>query len=487
MLKGKTVLTTVLFTILFSSYIFGQCPTSTDPTIHVVQKGETYYGISKSYGLSVQQLYDLNGLNANSILKICQELRVAKPQPPVVKENLEELPTEQQETQNPENPPLEEEVLEEKVSEEVVEDYGNDGKPFEEYFKQKGKTHIVQPGETIENIARLYGYTNEYFRELNNLGKSDKASPGQVLKSTNCDCPDVPSFKDDNSGYKAPKAIPDTPQGNQQQNDTGMAEETMEEEIVESNVTEEISTKEEEEVEDQENEQEIVEEAGVQLVETTDDLVEEEIPVEEKVENEKEEKVMEAPRPILRQLENNYQASSGQPRTDEDAMMESALVIEINQLRTNPVGYSDILSVYLDQVESSLDNQSLTDARELVTTLNQMPPLTPLEPKDCLFEAAKAHGKDQVARGFAEHIGSNGSWPWDRVTKACPEMSTGSENLVDETLDPREAVLFMLVDEGNIYRPNRKNLLREDWKYVAVYKAGKVGGVPDNWVITFGK
>ncbi|MEZ4949349.1 MAG: LysM peptidoglycan-binding domain-containing protein, partial [Saprospiraceae bacterium] len=399
------------------------------------------------------------------------------------------------ELQSSENPPKEEEIVEEQVDEEVMEDFGSGGKPFEEYFKQKGKTHIVQPGETIDNIARLYGYTNEYFREFNNLGKADKASPGQVLKSTNCSCPDVPSFNDDNSGYKAPKSAPETPiqqetpQEKQSEEATGMAEETLEEELIDSVVEEEIPTlKDEVELKDENNEEEIAEEAGVQLVETTDDLLIEEAPLqEEKKEEAKEETVMEAPRPILRQLENKYQSGSSQPRTDEDAMMESDLVIEINQLRTNPVGYSDILSVYLDQVASSLDNQSLEDARELVKTLNQMTPLGPLEPKDCLFEAAKVHGKDQVTRGFAEHIGSNGSWPWDRVAEACPDMSTGSENLVDETLDPREAVLFMLVDEGNIYRPNRNNLLREDWKYIAAYKAGTVGGVPDNWVITFGK
>jgi len=43
--------------------------------IHVVKKGETLYSISKSYGLSVQDLKSRNNLSSN-LIKIGQELTI---------------------------------------------------------------------------------------------------------------------------------------------------------------------------------------------------------------------------------------------------------------------------------------------------------------------------------------------------------------------------------------------------------------------------
>ncbi|MBR1722361.1 MAG: LysM peptidoglycan-binding domain-containing protein, partial [Treponema sp.] len=44
--------------------------------LYVVQKGETWFGISKKYGISVAELQKLNGLGSEASLKVGQKLKV---------------------------------------------------------------------------------------------------------------------------------------------------------------------------------------------------------------------------------------------------------------------------------------------------------------------------------------------------------------------------------------------------------------------------
>lgn len=468
---GNKLILLPFFFLCFVSFTDAQCPPNDDPDIHVVQKGETFYGISRMYALSLEELYALNGLNENAILKICQELKVKK----------NSKPTPQPSTTTEPSPKTASAIKievdtvknrKEKQASSPTPAINENAKSFGEYIRQKGKTHIVQPGEKLALIARLYGYTEEFFRDFNQIGPSETVVPGRELKSTHCDCPtdDIPDFNEGEPDLPVPEPSPDTTPENKEKKAPAPEAQSLQEPTINEKEQDQIDLPEPEAPTEEE-----LPEGG---------LVIEDAP---KTTEKEEKEVMEAPKPVLRQLEDSRPRPKAKDRTEEDSMQESALVIEINNLRTNPVGYADILSKHLDRVEASLDNKTLSEARELVTKLKSMGPLQPLRPNDCLFTVAKHHGLDEQQRGFAEHIGSDGSWPWDRVTNKCPELRDGSENLLAEKVDPREAVLHMLVDEGNVYRPNRKNLLRPDWKLIGVFKVGEVGGVPDNWVITFGK
>ena len=44
--------------------------------IHIVQKGETLYSISKSYGVSLDELCSINGIKNSSMVKVGQKLIV---------------------------------------------------------------------------------------------------------------------------------------------------------------------------------------------------------------------------------------------------------------------------------------------------------------------------------------------------------------------------------------------------------------------------
>lgn len=71
--------------ILFLSILFLTVCFSFAGT-HAVEKGETYYSISRKYGISVEQLCAVNNLTVNDVLKVGQKLSI--PEKNVEKKNL---------------------------------------------------------------------------------------------------------------------------------------------------------------------------------------------------------------------------------------------------------------------------------------------------------------------------------------------------------------------------------------------------------------
>ena len=143
-----------------------QCPPQTIPGSHQVQKGETLYKIAKMHQVKVDELRAWNRLPGD-ILSLCQELIVKAP----------------------------------------ASGSTASSSPVTSYPAQSGPTHIVQPGETIEGIADLYGYTALRFRLFNNLKADQQASTGMVLKTSDCICPPPGSSTASNSptSYQTPE------------------------------------------------------------------------------------------------------------------------------------------------------------------------------------------------------------------------------------------------------------------------------------------
>jgi uncharacterized protein YkwD len=202
---------------------------------------------------------------------------------------------------------------------------------------------------------------------------------------------------------------------------------------------------------------------------------------------------------------------------------EKEMIREINLLRSNPKGYM----VYVDQfVEDSKDipeiigksqkNYSLTmyyesldGVKKLVRIdtawlnepadqayavaslrkdLSSMKPLSILQPDKGIYEAVKSYALDEGRHGWTlSHIGSDGSAPWDRITKHSPGMKNGNENIASRFPEPtvREIVILLLIDTGIAGFGHRYNLLDPDWTHVACYDAGLQDGMY-RWVQNFG-
>jgi LysM repeat protein len=116
---------------------------------HVVQKEETLYGISRLYGLTLAQIRSYNpGLNGTTIYP-CMTINTK----PASKNSVD-----------------------------VTADY-------------KQQQHTVKSGETLYQLASKYGYTVERFRAFNGLSPNDVLYPGQILKTSDCNCPTTSSDK----------------------------------------------------------------------------------------------------------------------------------------------------------------------------------------------------------------------------------------------------------------------------------------------------
>ncbi|MFT5999511.1 MAG: LysM repeat protein [Neolewinella sp.] len=138
-----------LFLIGGSGSVFAQCPPATEAGLHIVQANETLFSIAQKFGTSVDDLTTWNSLTQQELLKPCRQL--------VVSYSL--------------------------VNSAVT---GSDN-AFTG-LKQGGKWHTVRPGESVELLAELYGYTAARFREFNKLEGWRRIKTGAVLRSTECTC-----------------------------------------------------------------------------------------------------------------------------------------------------------------------------------------------------------------------------------------------------------------------------------------------------------
>lgn len=187
---------------------------------------------------------------------------------------------------------------------------------------------------------------------------------------------------------------------------------------------------------------------------------------------------------------NNNPPTTSSGSSDEATSMNSQemeMVNEINLVRGNPSGYIQYVDAYVNEQRRTGGfpvDQSVVN--ELKSELRQLGSLSILSPSQCIYQAAKEHGIDQKPTGDVNHQGRDGSWPWDRVRKGCPNMQDGNENLVAGTPSIRTAVILLLIDEGIPTRGHRKTLLKPEWKYVGCYNVGTVGSFPHYWVQNFG-
>lgn len=172
---------------------------------------------------------------------------------------------------------------------------------------------------------------------------------------------------------------------------------------------------------------------------------------------------------------------------------EKDMIKEINLVRSNPKGYISFVENYIEEQEASLKNvvrgkkyirEEISTAKELIQELKSTPAMRVLLPHEGVHKAAKKHGQEGKRKGNLNHVGKNGSWPWDRIEKYAG-MKNGGENLVGGIDDVRESVMVLLVDSGIKGRGHRKALLNPKWQYVACYYVGTVGDMPHYWVQNF--
>jgi LysM repeat protein len=524
--KMKHLLLLSLISLMHTAVSAQNCPPSTVKNVHIVQKGETLYSLSRQYKTSVAQLCQLNKIKETDILPTCSALDVVSPTPA-------------------------------KATNAVPASYNavtvrSKGMP---YFRSNKKTHIVKKEETVDMIAEYYGYTRARLLYMNNMKTATSLRVGQEIivndcsASTEATTQNAPSETPQSysvaaKSYNAPKAY-STPKANTNTKTTYVTTNLTPvsydnnystsnlyttsthngDMVVNANYNWNPSYKKVIHVvsQDQLSQKETMgsvanlhgltaaEVAAMNGLSANSALsVGQRLIVEERLEN------LEASTDGFMSagsaMPSNYNVAPPQyttsltevpapnynttgylnaaSTTDNSTSMtpeELKMVEEINTIRRNPAGYIVHIEKYIKELEKTKGNESaIAASRELITELFASPVLSTLQPLECIYASGKKYGIEQRKRGAAEHQGLDGSMPWDRIMKSCPSLKDGNENLVGGPADIHESVILLLVDDGIASRGHRRTILQPNWKYVACHKMGQVGAMPNYWVQQFG-
>jgi len=376
-----------LFFGCFSATVAAQCPPASASGIHVVQKGENLFRIAQLYGVSMNQLATWNNRYKDAPLFECDELIVSLVQPksatvtPVAYGN-------------------------------KTFNYGNDNNYNGTPTRQYGKWHTVRSGETAAGLAALYGYTEERFREFNNIPYGQALNLGSVVRSSECSCEDNAAMEASptlaSRGVANPFPAPTMASG-------GVVNPTM----------------------------------GVNM----------------------------AGRSFM---------------TSE----ESAMIDEINLLRSDPNAYAG--TVYYYSISAPRGTYSELEVNELRARLRRTPPLSILQANSCLYQVARRQGEYLRTVPNLTHNGPAGKDPATRSRESCPQVQlgttrrpdgwiVGNENLSAGHRTARQAIIDLLIDKYDPQNGHREALLAPEWRYVATYNAGNFNGMINNYVQLFGR
>lgn len=183
---------------------------------HVVMQGESLYAIARTYNLTIDQLKAWNSLSTDKIL-LCQKLTVVAPATETSAVAPKSVPTQyatipKQKVAGPkvdfnDVPTQYALVAKKKTTAKTVKAIAKPKKiePFiaktitvtaksvpakqtVTFVKKGAGLHVVKKGETIIGLAKETNMTESEFRKLNNLGKTEMITVGQVLRMENCAC-----------------------------------------------------------------------------------------------------------------------------------------------------------------------------------------------------------------------------------------------------------------------------------------------------------
>ncbi len=471
-------------TLCQSVFVFAQapCPPSASKNIHIVQKGETLYGISKQHKLSLSQLIQWNNIDENALLLPCTALKLAQTTAKSVSQKKNDVPQMYGNTmvvsvkKIPKPTPPETDTYNNVSNDNaetsdgtpnIPDDGGyirnptvananasvkpsNLASPNYTYFGQSSFVpfyHITIDGETPQSVGSLHGLSESDVMMMNNLTSNTRLVAGQKLVLEHRDQRKTQDYILENinnatlfagqGSYGAPEGYNQRPP---QYDGPNYA-----------------------------NANEFGSSPSKKVEQPTEQPTEE-------------------PKPKPAQPQPSKQANKA-PLSSNTSMSseEMDMVREINLMRQNPAGYVQYIKDYIAHLKKTGDmGSSIQTSHELIDELEKTPTLSTLQPLQCVYIAAKKHGEDQKRRGDTDHTGSDGSMPWDRVLRECPDLKDGNENLVGGPSDIRRAVIILLVDDGIDSRGHRKTLLNPEWQYVACYKMGLVGSMPNCWVQNFG-
>ena len=176
-----------------------ECNVDANEGEHVVQQGESLYGIARKYGLKVDELSVWNNLKSNTISP-CMKLVIAAP---VVQSKSVNVPKQYSIVVKPKQKPkatikakpvvITAKSVAKKTSTKSSKTVASAKKAAPQatemaFVKKESCMYVAKEGETVAELAARFGVSESDFRKFNNIGAKDKIFAGQVVKKQNSPC-----------------------------------------------------------------------------------------------------------------------------------------------------------------------------------------------------------------------------------------------------------------------------------------------------------
>lgn len=128
----------------------------------------------------------------------------------------------------------------------------------------------------------------------------------------------------------------------------------------------------------------------------------------------------------------------------------------------------------------ALTNHARSHAR--MCGWRRFPPAPPLALSPDLTRAARAHARDMAAHGIFSHVGSDGSTPGDRATRAGYHWSMVGENIASGARTPRDVVAGWLASPHHC-----ANIMTEGFRQMGVaFAVNRASAQVIDWTEDFG-
>lgn len=164
------------------------------------------------------------------------------------------------------------------------------------------------------------------------------------------------------------------------------------------------------------------------------------------------------------------------------ASIEQACLDEINRARTEPDKYAALLQPMLSCFEGTLlklpgktplrTNEGIAAVQEAITFLQTTAPVSPLQRLSAGLTAAAAdHVADMQKHALTGHTGSDGSSPFDRMSRHGAWQGSAAENIAygsEEGGSARDRTIQLIIDDGVSNRGHRSNIFNPNFKVLGV-------------------
>ena len=158
--------------------------------------------------------------------------------------------------------------------------------------------------------------------------------------------------------------------------------------------------------------------------------------------------------------------------------LEQGIIAETNRARTNPVAYAaqiqKLRSSYQGKIlklpggVNILTQEGVKPVDEAVRALKATKPVRALRPSKGMSLGAKDHVKDQGPKGATGHNSSDGSHPWDRVSRYGSWQTIIGENIAYGPNTAQQVVMQLIIDDGVSDRGHRKNIFTPGYRVTGV-------------------